>query len=157
MVAAQTKGHEEGKSARMQEKQHERKKRKTNSRKQGTKARKQENRTYDVSIATNLPVSATKPRRGPCHTICNLLPALVGNGKRHCCRCRPPPPEQINKNQTKLPGFGGCIDSNNANPPYPWSIVLLNLPYQRICDDTLLMRMWHNLSALEAPLSHTEY
>ena len=43
-------------------------------------------------IATNLPVSATKPRRGPCHTICHL-PALVGNGiKCHCCRCRAPPP-----------------------------------------------------------------
>ena len=25
-----------------------------------------------VSIATKLPVSATKPRRGPCHTICHL-------------------------------------------------------------------------------------
>ena len=79
------------------------KKRKTKSRKQGTKASKQENRTQGVSIATNLPVSATKPRRGPCHTICHLLPALVGNGiKYHCCHCRAPPfPEQINEKQNK--------------------------------------------------------
>ena len=60
------------------------------SRKHGTKERKQENRTQGDSIATDLPVLATKPRRGPCHTICHVLPALVGNGIM--CRCRPPPP-----------------------------------------------------------------
>ena len=68
----------------------------------------QDNRTRGVSIARDLPVSATKPRRGPCHTICHLLPALVGNGiKCLCCRCRAPPRrEQINENQTKLPRLG---------------------------------------------------
>ena len=57
------------------------KKRKKNSekRKVGGKAQKQENRTQGVSIETNLPVSATKPRRGPFHIICHLLPAFVGN------------------------------------------------------------------------------
>ena len=34
-------------------------------------------------------VSAAKPSRWPCHTICHLLPALVDSGvKCHCCRCR---------------------------------------------------------------------
>ena len=50
---------------------------KTKSRKQGTKACKEEHRTQGVSIAINLPVSATKPRRGPCHTICHLLPSAI--------------------------------------------------------------------------------
>ena len=79
MTAAQTKGHEEDKHTGMQEKN--KKEKKNEQRKAGSKAqKKQENRTEGVSIATNLPVSATKPKRGPCHTICNLLPALVGNG-----------------------------------------------------------------------------
>ena len=88
MAAAQTKGHEEDEHTGMQEKK---KKRKKTSREQGTKASKQENRTQGVSIATNLPVSATKPRRGPCHTICHILPAPIGNViKCYCCRCRAP-------------------------------------------------------------------
>ena len=81
-----------------------RRKRKAKNEKQEARHKtKQENRTQGVSIATNLPVSAAKPRRGPCHTICQFLPALVGNGiKCHCCRCRASPPrEQINENQTK--------------------------------------------------------
>ena len=68
---------------------YEKNEKKNEKRKVGSKAQKQaskENRPQGVSIATNLPVSATKPRRGPCHTICHL-PALVGNGiKCHCCR-----------------------------------------------------------------------
>ena len=92
-------------------------KRKTECRKQGTKARKQQYRTQGVSIATNLHVSATKPRRGPCHTICHLLPAFVGNGiKCHCCRCRAPSTaNKSTKTQTKLPGPGGCSDSGSEN------------------------------------------
>ena len=80
---------------------------KNEKRKVGSKAQKQENRTQGVSIATNLPVSATKRRRGPCHTVCHLLPALVGKGiKCHCCRCRAPPP--ANKStKTKQ----NCLDS----------------------------------------------
>ena len=104
MTAAQTKGHEEDKNTGMQGKRRkERKeKRKTKSRKQGTKASKQENRTQDVSMAKNLPVSATKPRRGPCHTICHFLPALIGNGiKCHCCRCRAPPPRTNQRKPNK--------------------------------------------------------
>ena len=92
-------------------------KRKTKSRKQGTKASKQENRTQGVSIATNLPVSATKPRRGPCHTICHLVSALVGSGiKCLCRRCRAPHPprDQINENQTNLLGLGGCSNSGST-------------------------------------------
>ena len=79
MAAAQTKGHKEDGHTEMQEKVGKERK-DTEKRKVGSKARKQENRTLGVSIATNLPVSATKPRRGPCHTICHLLPALVGIG-----------------------------------------------------------------------------
>ena len=85
MAAAQTKGHEEDKHTGIKEKKYQvekKGKRKTKSRKQGTKASKQENRTQGVSIATNLPVSAAKPRRGPCHTICHL-PALVGYVDQH--------------------------------------------------------------------------
>ena len=68
-------------------------KKKKKSRKQGTKERKRKSYSRRLHGKKNLPVSATKPRRGPCHTICHLLPALVGNGiKCHCCRCRAPPP-----------------------------------------------------------------
>ena len=66
MAAAQTKGHEEDTHTGMQGKKirKERKdERKTKSRKQGTKTSKQKNRTQAVSIATNLPFSATKQRR----------------------------------------------------------------------------------------------
>ena len=114
MAAAQTKGHEEDKHTGMQGKKI-RKKRKTKSRKQGTKASKLENRTQGVTTATNLSVSATKPRRGPCHTICHI-PALVGNGiKCYCCRCRAlPPREQINEKQINLPELGGCSNSGST-------------------------------------------
>ena len=93
MAVAQTKGHEEDTHTWMHEKNRTRKvKRKTKSRKQPTQASEQGNRIQGVSIARNFPVSATKPRRGPCRTICLLLPALVGNDiKCHCCRCRAPP------------------------------------------------------------------
>ena len=106
MDAAQTKGRKEDKHTGMQEKKMGTKKRKTKSMKQGTEASKQENRTQGVSISSNLAVSATKPRRGPCHTIYRLIPALVGNGiKCHFCRCRASPPlEQIDENKKK------CLD-----------------------------------------------
>ena len=71
MTAAQTKEHEEDKHTGMAEKM----------RNVGGKTQKQENCTQGVYIVTNLPVSATKPRRGPCHTICHL-PAFVGNGMK---------------------------------------------------------------------------
>ena len=118
MAAAQTTGHEEDKYSGMQEKKKKRKKekRKTKNRKQGTKASKRENRTRGVSIATNLPVSATNPRRGHCHTISDPFPALVGDGI--IVSLLPlsslPPREQINENQTKLPGRGGCSNSGST-------------------------------------------
>ena len=87
-----------------------------NEKQEARHKRKQGDLTQGVFIPTNLHVSATKQRRGPCHTICDLLPALVGNGiKCHCCRCRAPPPrEQIKENQTKLPGLGGCSNSGST-------------------------------------------
>ena len=109
MAAAQTKGHEEDKHTGMQGKNNLRKKRKrkTESRKQGTKVSKQENRTQGVSIATNFPVSATKPRRGLCHTICHLR-ALVSNDiECHCCRCRAhPPANKSTKTKQNCPDSG---------------------------------------------------
>ena len=102
---------------------------KTKSRRQGTKACKEEHRTQGVSIAINLPVSATKPRRGPCHTICHFLPALVGNGiKCHCCRCRAPPP--ANKStKTKQ----NCLDSGAVATQVPFisrtGTLLHDLPF----------------------------
>ena len=85
MSAAQTKGHEGDQHTGTHEKGKDEKK--SEKREVGSKAQKQENRTQGISIATNLPVYATKPRRGPCHTICHLLPALVGNAiKCPCCR-----------------------------------------------------------------------
>ena len=87
-------------------------KRKTNSRKQGTKSSTQEDRTQGVSIATIFPVSAPKPRRGPCHTICHLLPALVSNGIKYHCSSPPSSPRTYQrKTQTKLAGLGGCSNS----------------------------------------------
>ena len=96
------------------EKDKKRKKQKTKSRKQGPKASKK-NRTQGVSIATNLPASATKPRRGPCNTICHL-PALVGNGiKCHCCRCRArPPTNKSTKTKQNCLDSGGCSNSDST-------------------------------------------
>ena len=96
MAASQTKGHEEDEQTYWDEGKKNKNEKKNEKRKVGSKAQKkqakQENRTQGVSIATNLPVSATKPRRGPFQTICHL-PALVGNGiKCYCCRCRALPP-----------------------------------------------------------------
>ena len=61
------------------EQKEEKKKRKVGSKVQ-KQASKQENRTQGVSIEANLPVSAAQPRRGPYHTICHLVPTVVGNG-----------------------------------------------------------------------------
>ena len=127
MAAEPTKGHEEDTHTEMQGqkiRKETKEKRKTKSRNQGTKASKHENRTQGISIAINLPVSDTKPRRGPCHTICHLLPALVGNGiKCHCCRGRAPPPKEIVESQTKLPGLGGCSHCCRGRAPPPKQIV----------------------------------
>ena len=91
-------------------------KRKTKSRKQGTKAGKQENRTQGVSIATNLPISATKPRRGP---LPHHLPfSSCSRRQRYQMSLlplsSPPPCKQINENEAKLPGLGGCSNSGST-------------------------------------------
>ena len=100
----------------MQEKNKKRKKRKNEKRKVGSKAQKQATKSYSRRLhSNNLPVSATKPRRGPCHTICHLLPALVCNGiKCRCCRCRASPP--ANKStKTKQ----NCLDSGAVATQVP--------------------------------------
>ena len=93
-----------------------REKRKTKRRKQRTNAYTQEYRTQGVAIAKNHPVSATKPRRGPCHNSCYHLPAFVGNGmKCFCCRCRASSPaNKSTKTQTKLHGLGGGSKSGST-------------------------------------------
>ena len=63
MNAAQTKEHEEEKHTAIRKEKKKRKK-----------------IVLKASIVTNLPVSPTKPSRGPCQTICHLLPALVNHG-----------------------------------------------------------------------------
>ena len=87
--------------------------RKEKIREVGTR-RKSKKIVLKASIVTKLPVSATKPSLGPCCTICHL-PALVNNGiKCRYCRCRAPSCEQINENQTILPGLGGCSNSGST-------------------------------------------
>ena len=104
MAAAQTKGHED-KHTGMQGKN--KKEKKTEKRKVGSKAQKQASKKI-VLKATNLSVSATKPRR----TLPHHLPSSS------CFRRQryqvsllplssPPTREQINETQTKLPGLGG--------------------------------------------------
>ena len=76
----------------MLEKNAKRMKRKTKSR---SKAHKQASKkSYSRRLyREKIPLYAAKPRRGPCHTICHLLLAVVGNSIRcHCCRCRAAPP-----------------------------------------------------------------
>ena len=68
MTAAWTKQHEEKHTGVRKEKKNKR-------RKQGKKAKI----ILKASIVAKLPVSATKPSGGPCHTICNL-PNLVDSG-----------------------------------------------------------------------------
>ena len=72
MTAAQTKGAKMILGTYRDREEHEK------SRKQGTKKIKKI--VLKASVVTTFPVSATEPSRGPCHTICHLHPALVGNG-----------------------------------------------------------------------------
>ena len=83
----------------------------------GSKAQKQENQ--GVSIATNLPVSATKPTRRPCHTIGHLLPPLVSNGITcHCCRCRAPPTPRTNQPKPNNTSWTRGLYSSNSGSTY---------------------------------------
>ena len=82
MTAAQTKQHEEEEHTRLC---------KEKIRKVGSKAKSM--KIVLKASMVKLPVSATKPTGGPCHTSCHLLPALVDSGiKCHYCHCRAPPP-----------------------------------------------------------------
>ena len=88
----------------MQEKNKKRKQRKTKSRKQGTKASKKENRSQGVSIATNLPVSATmlQSRDGDLatpSTIFLLLSATVSSVT--AAAVEPPPPRTNQRKPNK--------------------------------------------------------
>ena len=71
---------------------------------QGSKAKKQEI-VLKASIVTKLPVSASKPNRGPCRTICHRLPTLVNSGIKYQVSVlplsTPPSTEGINENQAK--------------------------------------------------------
>ena len=71
-------------------------------RKEGSET-KRKKIVLEASIGTELPISATKPSRVPCHPICHLLPILVDSGiKCQYCRCRPPPlRQQINEKTNK--------------------------------------------------------
>ena len=67
-------------------------------------ARHKENKEIVLKayIVTKLPASATKPSRGPCHTLCQVILALIGNGiKCHCCRCQAPPPRTNQRKPNK--------------------------------------------------------
>ena len=62
-------------------------------------------RPQALFIVTNIPVSAAKSSRGPRHSICHLIPALVGNGvKCHCCCCGAPPVEWVRAVCARLGG-----------------------------------------------------
>ena len=112
MAATQAKGHEEEKHTGMQEKI--RKKRKTKTRKQGTKASKRENPTQGVSIATNLPRLCYKAETG---TLPHDLSSPCSRRQRYQVSLlplsSPSPREQINENQTQLPGLWGCSNSGS--------------------------------------------
>ena len=102
MAAAQTKGHEEDKHTGTQRKK-KGKERKTKNEEVGSKARKKQarTRTQGVSIAANLPVSATKPRRGPCHTVFFLLSlATVSSVTAAAVQPSPPRTSQRKPNKT---------------------------------------------------------
>ena len=85
MTAARTKQYEEAKHTGI------RTEKKKTTRNQGKENKKIVFKA-SMSIVTKLPVSATKPSRGPCHTICHLLPTLVDSDvKCQYCRCRTTP------------------------------------------------------------------
>ena len=77
--------------------------------KKRTKQGKKNARNPRESGATKLLVSAPMLNQASCHTIGHRLLTLVDSGIR--CRTaafEPPLREQINENQTKQLGFGGC-------------------------------------------------
>ena len=88
-----------------------------------------------TSMVTNLPVSATKPNRGPCHTLCHLLTSVVYSvSKRHCCRCRAPLHEQINENQATLIRvleFVGCSNLGSTYSSNRYLCLLYTSPSPR--------------------------
>ena len=118
MAAAQTKGHEKDEQTGMQEKiirKEGKEKRKKKNRKQGTKASKQGNRTQGVSHSNKFSRLCYKAEMG---TLPHHLPAifflLSSATVVTAAAVEPPPGEQINENQTKLAGLGGCSNSGST-------------------------------------------
>ena len=158
VAGAQTKGHEENLDTGMQEKNRRRKVKTKNEKQEARHESKQAiNRTQGVSIATNLPVSATKPRRGPCHTICDLLPALVGNGINcRCCRCRAPRPPRTNQRKPKQ----NCLDSGAVATQLPLisrtGTLPHDLPFNFFVDSSMSTQLGFHLLVEPLPC-HTIY
>ena len=76
--------------------------------KKGSKA-KSEEVVLKASKVTKLSVSVTNSSRELC-PILGYSRLLLGNGiKCRYCRCRSHAPSNNQPNQTKLQGFGGCI------------------------------------------------
>ena len=108
MAAAQTKGQEEDKHTGMEEKNKKiNEKRKTKSRKQGTKASKKI--VLKASPTQQIFPSLLQSRDGDLTTpsgIFFLLSSATVSSVTAAAVEPPPPREQINENQTKLPGLG---------------------------------------------------
>ena len=88
-------------------------KRKTRSRKQGTKARKSYSRRLHSNKSSRL---CYKAETG---TLPHHLPSSSCSRRQRyqvspLPLSSPPPREQINENQTKLPGLGGCSNSGST-------------------------------------------
>ena len=133
MAAAQTKGHEEDKHTGMQEKKKEKREKKNEKRKVGSKTQKQARKSYSRRLHSNK--SSRLCYKAETGTLPHHLPS---------CSCyrrqryqvsllplsSPPPREQINENQTKLPGLGGCYNSGSTRSvePVPYHTI-----YHFIC------------------------
>ena len=105
MTAARTKGREEDKHTGI---------RKEKIRKVGSKAKKQENRAEGVHSHK---YSRLYYKAGP-GTLSHHLPySSCSRRQRYqvslTAAVEPPPREQINEYQTKLPGLGGCSNSGS--------------------------------------------
>ena len=103
MTPVRTKQHEEEKYTANKDGEKEGKKKEARHKKQEI--------VLKTAVVTNLPVSATESNRGPCHTICHRLPTLVDSGVKvsslSTAAVEPSLRQQVNDNQTKLPGFAG--------------------------------------------------
>ena len=106
MTAAQTKEHEEDKHTGI---------RKEKTRKVGSKAQKQENRTQGVH-SNKISRLCCKAEPGTLSTLYAILILLSSATVSSVTTAAVEPPlrEQINESQTKLPGLGGCSNSGST-------------------------------------------